>query len=163
MSRCARQPGYLSFCDVSATISCTQVYQSPYASIAGHPRRPARCALVPRVLLVLVGGLWGWPSLRENAGGYVFALSTVGLGFVIYMAYASLYLLKTVCLMCLVTYIAVAGLFVLSGMRTSYPMTTIPRRLWQDVRSALASPAALVLLLVFVVGASTAMAFLPRG
>ena len=33
----ARQAGYLSFCDVSATISCTQVYQSPYAYLLGVP------------------------------------------------------------------------------------------------------------------------------
>lgn len=64
--------------------------------------------------------------------------------------------------MCLVTYIAVAGLFVLSGMRMAYPMTTIPRRLWQDLRAALARPAALVLVLLCVVGASSAVALVPR-
>jgi uncharacterized membrane protein/protein-disulfide isomerase len=158
-----RQPGYLSFCDVSATISCTQVYQSPYAYLLGVPVALFGALWYVAVLLVLAGGTWGWPSLRENAVGYVFGLSTVGLGFVIYMAFASLYLLKIVCLMCLVTYVAVAGLFVYSGMRTSYPMTTIPRRLWQDLRSAVASPAALTLLLVFLVGATSAVAFLPRG
>ena len=155
------QPGYLSFCDVSATVSCTQVYQSPYAYLLGVPVALLGALWYLAVLLVLAGAAWGWPSLRENAGGYVFALSTVGLGFVIYMAFASLYLLKIVCLMCLVTYLAVAGLFVFSGMRTSYPMTTIPRRLWQDARAALVSPAALTLLLVFVVGATSALAFLP--
>jgi len=156
-----RQPGYLSFCDVSATISCTQVYQSPYAYLLGVPVALLGALWYVAVLLVLAGGTWGWPSLRENAVGYVFGLSTVGLGFVIYMAFASLYLLKIVCLMCLVTYAAVAGLFVLSGMRTSHPMTTIPRRLWQDLRAAVANPAALTLLLVFVVGATAAVAFLP--
>jgi uncharacterized membrane protein/protein-disulfide isomerase len=157
-----RQPGYLSFCDVSATISCTQVYQSPYAYLLGVPVALLGALWFLAVLFVLAGGTWGWPSLRDNAVGYVFGLSTVGLGFVIYMAFASLYLLKIVCLMCLVTYVAVAGLFVFSGMRTSYPMTTIPRRLWQDLRSAVANPAALTLLLVFVVGATSAIAFLPR-
>jgi uncharacterized membrane protein/protein-disulfide isomerase len=157
-----RQPGYLSFCDVSATISCTQVYQSPYAYLLGVPVALLGALWYIVVLLVLAGGTWGWTSLRENAGGYVFGLSTLGLGFVIYMAFTSLYLLKTVCLMCLVTYVAVAGLFVLSGMRTSFPMTTIPRRLWQDLKAAVANPAALTLLLVFVVFATSAVAFLPR-
>ena len=156
-----RQVGYLSFCDVSATISCTQVYQSPYAYLFGIPVALLGALWFVAVLLVLAGGQWGWPSLRESAGGYVFALSTAGLGFVIYMAYTSLVVLKAVCLMCVVTYIAVAGLFVFSGMRTPFPMTTIPRRLWQDLRAALASPAALALLLVFLVGASTAVAFVP--
>ena len=157
------QPGYLSFCDVSATVSCTQVYQSRYGSIAGVPVALLGVLWYLGVLLVLAGSRWGWPSLRENSPGYIFLLSTAGLGFVVYMAYASLVLLKTVCLMCVVTYIAVAALFVISGIGTPYPMITIPRRLLQDAKTALASPVALALVLVFVVGATVAVAFFPRG
>jgi uncharacterized membrane protein len=127
-----RQPGYLSFCDVSALVSCTEVYRSRYASLAGVPVALLGALWYIAVLMVLAGTRWGWPSLRENGAGYVFVLATAGLGFVFYMAYASLVLLKTVCLMCFVTYIAVAGIFIVSGTRTSYPMITIPRRLLQD-------------------------------
>ena len=158
-----RQAGYLSFCDVSALVNCTQVYQSRYASLAGVPVALLGALWYVAVLMVLAGTRWGWPSLRENGSGYVFVLATAGLGFVFYMAYASLVLLKTVCLMCLVTYIAVAGIFILSGIRTSYPMITIPRRLLQDAKAALASSVALVLMLVFLVGAITAVAFFPRA
>jgi uncharacterized membrane protein/protein-disulfide isomerase len=157
------QPGYLSFCDVNTTVSCSQVYQSRYGSVAGVPVALLGVLWYLGVLLVLAGSRWGWPSLRENSPGYIFLLSTAGLGFVLYMAYASLVLLKTVCLMCVVTYIAVAALFVISGIRTPYPMITIPRRLLQDAKSALASPVALALVLVFVVGATAAVAFFPRG
>lgn len=158
-----RQPGYASFCDVSATVSCSQVYQSRYAYLFGVPVALLGGLWYLGVLLVLAGSWRGWPSLRENSSGYVFLLSTAGLGFVIYMAYASLAILKIVCLMCVVTYIAVAALFIISGTRTSYPMTTIPRRLRQDAKAAVASPASLALLLVFLVGATTAIAFFPRG
>jgi uncharacterized membrane protein/protein-disulfide isomerase len=157
------QPGYASFCDVSTTVSCTQVYQSRYAYLAGVPVALLGALWYVSVLLVLAGAQWGWASLRENASGYVFLLSTVGLGFVIYMAYASLVLLKIVCLVCVVTYFAVAALFILSGIRTSYPMLTIPRRLLQDAKAAVASPAALSLILVFLVGATAALAFFPRA
>ena len=157
------QPGYVSFCDVSAAVSCTQVYQSRYGSIAGVPVALLGVLWYLGVLLVLAGSRWGWPSLRENSPGYIFLLSTAGLGFVLYMAYASLVLLKTVCLMCVVTYVAVAALFIISGIRTPYPMITIPRRLLQDAKTALASPVALALVLVFVVGATAAIAFFPRG
>jgi len=157
------QPGYASFCDVSTTVSCTQVYQSRYASLVGVPVALLGASWYVSVLLVLAGAQWGWASLRENASGYVFLLSTVGLGFVIYMAYASLVLLKIVCLVCVVTYIAVAALFIISGMRTPYPMLTIPRRLLQDAKAAVASPAALSLILVFLVGATAAIAFFPRA
>jgi uncharacterized membrane protein/protein-disulfide isomerase len=157
------QPGYLSFCDVSATVSCTQVYQSRYAALAGVPVALLGALWYLAVLLVLAGSRWGWPSLKENSPGYVFLMSTAGLGFVLYMAYASLVLLKIVCLLCVVTYIAVAAMFIVSGTRTSYPMITIPRRLLQDAKAAVASPAALALMLVFVVGATAAVAFFPRG
>ena len=158
-----RQPGYLSFCDVSALVSCTQVYQSRYASLGGVPVALLGTFWYVAVLMVLAGTRWGWPGLRENGVGYVFVMATLGLGFVIYMAYTSLVLLKIVCMMCLVTYLAVAGIFVVSGLRTSYPMITIPRRLLQDAKTAVASPVALVLMLVFVVAASTAVAFFPRA
>jgi uncharacterized membrane protein/protein-disulfide isomerase len=157
------RPGYLSFCDVSATVSCTQVYQSRYAYLAGVPVALLGALWYAAVLLVLAGGQWGWQGLRESAPGYVFLLSTAGLGFVLYMAYASLVLLKIVCLLCVVTYVAVAALFIISGMRTSYPMTTIPRRLLLDAKTALAIPAALALILVFLVFATGAIAFFPRG
>jgi uncharacterized membrane protein/protein-disulfide isomerase len=159
----ARQPGYLSFCDVSALVSCTQVYQSRYASLAGVPVALLGALWYAGVLMVLAGTRWGWPGLRENGVGYVFLLATPGLGFVLYMAWASLVLLKTVCLMCLVTYVAVAGIFIVSGTRTSYPMITIPRRLLADARAAVASPVALALMLVFLVTATTAVAFFPRA
>jgi uncharacterized membrane protein/protein-disulfide isomerase len=157
------RPGYLSFCDVNATVSCSQVYQSRYAYLAGVPVALLGALWYVAVLLVLAGGQWGWPGLRENAPGYVFVLSTLGLGFVLYMAWASLVVLKTVCLMCVVTYLAVAALFIVSGTRTSYPMLTIPRRFLQDAKAALASPAALALVLVFLTGATAAVAFFPRG
>jgi len=157
------QPGYLSFCDVSATVSCTQVYQSRYGTLGGVPVALLGVLWYAGVLLLLAGSRWGWPSLRDNSTGYVFLLSTAGLGFVLYMAYASLVLLKMVCLLCVATYVAVAALFIVSGTRTSYPMITIPRRLLQDAKAAIASPAALALVLVFVVGATAAVAFFPRG
>ena len=158
-----RQPGYLSFCDMNAVVSCTQVYQSRYATLGGVPVALLGALWYVAVLLVLAGSRWGWPSLRENSSGYVFLLCTVGLGFVLYMAYASLVLLKIVCLMCVVTYLAVAAMFIVSGTRTLYPMITIPRRLLQDAKAAVASPAALASMLVFVVGASVAVAFFPHG
>jgi uncharacterized membrane protein/protein-disulfide isomerase len=157
------RPGYLSFCDVSATVSCTQVYQSRYATLGGVPVALLGALWYVAVLLVLAGASWGWRSLRENSPGYVFLLSTAGLGFVLYMAYASLVLLKIVCLVCVVTYVAVAAMFIVSGTRTPYPMTTIPRRLLQDAKAAVASPVALALVLVFIVGATAAIAFFPRG
>jgi protein-disulfide isomerase len=61
-----------------------------------------------------------------------------------------------------VTYVAVIGLFLISGARTSVPMTTLPRRFWQDARAVFASPTGLTVVIVFIMAATTALAFFPR-
>jgi uncharacterized membrane protein len=157
-----RQPGYVSFCDVNATVNCTQVYQSQYARIAGVPVALFGALWYAGVMVLLAGSRWGWPSLRESAVGYVFALGVLGLGSVIYLGYASLVILKAVCAMCIITYVAVTGVFLTSGARISFPMTTIPRRCWQDVRTALSTPPAIAVVLIFVLSSTAAIAFVPR-
>jgi uncharacterized membrane protein len=157
-----RQPGYVSFCDVNATVNCTQVYQSRYASIAGVPVALLGSLWYAGVMVLLAGSRWGWPNLRESAVGYVFLLGVAGLGSVLYFAYVSLVVLQTVCAMCIITYVAVVGVFLTSGARIPFPMTTIPRRIWQDVRAALASPPAIAVVLMFIVSSGAALAFMPR-
>jgi len=157
-----RQPGYVSFCDVNATVNCTEVYQSRYGSVAGVPVALFGALWYAGVMVLLAGSRWGWPSLRESAVAYIFVLGVAGLGSVIYLAYASLVILKAVCAMCIITYVAVTGVFLTSGARISFPMTTIPRRCWQDVRSAMASPPAIAVVLVFIMSSTAAIAFMPR-
>lgn len=156
-------PGGSSFCDVSATISCTTVYQSRYAVFLGTPVALFGAGYYVLVLLLLAGSAAGPAGIRENAVGYIFALSTVGLGASLYLAYASFFVIKAVCVMCLVSYAAVGGLFLLSGARTSFPMTTLPRRFMQDARALFASPAGLTVVIVFIMAATTAVAFFPRA
>ena len=79
--------------------------------------------------------------MRENVPGYLFVLSTLALAVILYLGYASFVLLKAVCLLCLTTYAAVIGLFLVSGAATSFPMTTLPRRASRDVRVFVAQPA----------------------
>jgi protein-disulfide isomerase len=70
--------------------------------------------------------------------------------------------LKAVCVMCLTTYAAVIGLFIVSGLsRSMPPMTTLPRRVLADVRALVARPALLAAVVVFVAGAASAVAFFP--
>jgi uncharacterized membrane protein/protein-disulfide isomerase len=156
------KPGYLSFCDMGATVSCTTVYQSAYATLWGTPVALFGAGYYVVVLLLLGGAAWGPASLRENAAGHVFALSTVGLGVSLFLAYASFFIIKAVCLMCLVTYAAVVGLFLISGARTPFPMTSLPRRAWQDARALFASPVGLTVVIMFILAATTAIAFVPR-
>jgi uncharacterized membrane protein/protein-disulfide isomerase len=161
-ARMLANPGYLSFCDVNATFSCTTVYQSRFSMFWHTPVALFGAGYYVVVLLLLAGASWGPDSLRENAVGHIFALSTVGLGVSLFLAYTSFFVIKAVCLMCLVTYGAVAGLFLVSGARTPYSMTTLPRRAWQDARAVLVRPLGLTAVILFVVAAATALAFVPR-
>lgn len=154
-------PGYTSFCDVSATVSCTQAYLSKYGSFMGLP-------------VALYGGVWfafalllawlelaGPPTLRDSVPGYLFISSTIGLAVILYLGYAALFVLKVVCFLCLATYAAVIGLFVVSGLVTTLPMTKIPSRIPRDVRALAGRPAALAAVIVFVAGVASALAFFP--
>ena len=50
------------------------------------------------------------------AAAYVFALATIGLAVMLYLAYASFFMLKTGCVLCIGTYVAVIGIFIVSGL-----------------------------------------------
>ncbi len=154
-------PGYTSFCDVNATVSCTQAYLSRYGSLFGVP--VAIFGVLFFVLVLLLVGLGGAPAsrVRESVPAYVFALSTIALAFSLYLAWASYIQLKTFCMLCAATYAAVIALFIIAGGATTVPMTTLPRRAPRDIRHLFSSPAALVLAILYLVGAGTVIAYFP--
>ena len=153
--RILNDPTYVeSFCDVSATVSCTAAYSSRFGSLAGVP-----VAVFGTLFFVFVLFLITWsvksPVTRDNLAGYVFAASTLGLAAVLYLAYASYFILGVVCLACLTTYVAVIGLFLTSGASTRHPMTKLPGRFAKD-RGALAAG------VVFAAAAVAAIALFPQ-
>ena len=155
-------PAYHSFCDVSETISCTQVYQSRFSTVGGVPVAIfGAIAFVAAALLAIVG-LIGRQELRESVPSYLLVLSTVSLAVVLYLGYASLFLVKAVCLLCLTTYAAVIGLFIVSAASTTVPMSSMARRTRRDLRVLVASPLAMILALFFAAGAGGTLAFFPR-
>jgi uncharacterized membrane protein/protein-disulfide isomerase len=156
------QPGYVSFCDVNPTVSCQQAYLSRYGSFWGVPVALYGAIWFAFVLVLAFVGAVGPESVRESMPAYLFATATVGLAVTLYMAYAAFVVLKAVCVLCLATYVAVIGLFIVSGLSKSMPpMTTLPRRVFTDVRALLARPAVLSVVIVFLAGAASAIAFFP--
>jgi uncharacterized membrane protein/protein-disulfide isomerase len=155
-----QNPAFSSFCDVNTTVSCTEAYSSRFGSFYGVP-----VALVGVLFFALVLGLIAVCSRSESAApnlsGYVFALSTAGLAVVLYLAYASFIILKAVCMLCVGTYVAIIGLFLLSGAATRYPMTSLPRRIAKDVTTLLRTPVALSAAVVYVAVATAAIALFP--
>jgi uncharacterized membrane protein/protein-disulfide isomerase len=155
-------PAYRSFCDVSETISCTQVYLSRFSTIRGIPVALFGATAFAAAALLSISGLTARPAVRENVPGYLFVLSTLSLAVILYLGYASFVLLKAVCLLCLTTYAAVIGLFLVSGAATSFPMTTLPRRASRDVRVFAGSPLAIAVAILFFAGAVSTLAWFPR-
>ena len=153
---------YSSFCDVSGTVNCTQAYLSPYGSFLGVPVALAGVFFFALVLLLVGAGGRAGSAVRDSIPAYVFALSTIGLAFVLYLGWASYVELKVFCMLCAATYVAVIALFIVSGGSSSESMTTLPRRAPRDVRTLFSSPVALVLVLLYVASAGSVLAFFPK-
>jgi protein-disulfide isomerase/uncharacterized membrane protein len=159
--RILNDPTYASFCDVSATLNCTDAYTSRFGAFGGVPVALLGLLFFAGVL-VLIGLCSRSPSASQNLPGYIFAASTVGLAVVLYLAYASYVILHVVCLLCAGTYVAVIGLFLISGTATKFPMTSLPMRILGDLRLLIRNPRALMASVVFVAAAVAAIVVFPE-
>ena len=185
--RLLTEPGYTSFCSINATWNCETVYESRFGSFRGVPVAIAGVIWFVAATMLVAASWRGAPALpakscrqrREDreaprlhrqhgdrfadyAPLYLFAWSVVGLAFVMYFGYASFVVLKTVCALCLLTYVSVIGIFILSGSGTDLSMRSLPGRALRDLRALMTSPAALVAVLLFAAFAASAVAFFPR-
>ncbi len=154
--------GYVSFCDVSATVSCTQVYSSRFGAFAGIPVAVFGAIWFALATLLAIAGFVARAEVRESIPGYLFAGSTLALAAVLYLGYASFVLLGLVCVLCVITYVAVIGLFLAAGAGTSVPMTSLPRRAVRDLKVLVSSPVAIALALLFAGATVSTLAFFPR-
>src|SRR5918995_1124807 len=103
-------PGYSSFCDVNTTVSCTEAYTSQYGSFMGVPVAIAGVVFFGLVLAITVFAGSSRSANREIAPAYIFVLSTIGLAFALYLAWASYVVLKVFCILCAVTYVSVIAI-----------------------------------------------------
>src|SRR3954468_305461 len=156
-----KNPDYSSFCDINATVSCKAAYLSRYGSLGGVPVAVGGLFFFAWVLL-MVWGSRGKSRIHDSAPAYVFAVSTLALAVVLYLAYASFFVLKEVCPLCVATYVAVIGIFIISGGASSVPMSSLPSRVLRDIRVLVATPVALVIALLFVAGGAWGPRAFPR-
>ena len=156
-----KNPDYSSFCDINATVSCKAAYLSRYGSVAGVPVAVGGILFFSWVLL-LIWGARGKSRIQDSAPTYIFAGSTLALAVVLYLAYASFFVLKEVCPLCVATYVAVIGIFIVSGGASSMPMSKLPARALRDLGVLATTPAAFLIALLFVGGAAWGMNVFPR-
>ena len=131
-------PGYASFCDVSSSLSCTNAYTSRYGSFAGVSVALLGALLLRRRVAAASPSAWPRGGCARTSPATCSWRRSSALAGVFYLAYASLVVLKTVCLLCVATYVAVTGLFVSAAVATRVPMRTLPARLAADVSHAAA-------------------------
>src|SRR3954447_701276 len=161
-SNLLRNPDYASFCDINATISCKSAYLSRYGSIGGVPVAVGGVVFFAWVLLMLWGAR-GRSAIKDTAPAYIFAASTFALGAVLYLAYASFFILKEVCPLCVATYLAVIGVFVVSGSAGSASLASLPRQVLRDLRTLVSTPAPLIATLVFIAAVSWLVTSFPSA
>src|SRR5688572_3444827 len=98
-------PGYSSFCDISDTVSCQQVFQSAYGTVLGIPVAAGGAIWSALVLLLAWFGMRQPRSeLAARIAAYIFLLSIAGLAAVFYFGYASFVVLKQACPLCMTMY-----------------------------------------------------------
>jgi uncharacterized membrane protein/protein-disulfide isomerase len=155
------EPNYVSPCDINAAFNCTQVYLSRYGSLWGVPVALGGVFWFGLVALIAA---FSPPKADKSspAASYVFALATIGLAAVLYLGYASFVTLKTGCVLCIGTYVAVLGIFVMSGLAASVSLMQLPSRVVRDIRAAIAPPTAMLATLIFIGATASLVAFFPR-
>lgn len=165
--RMLMDPTYVSLCDVSATVNCQSVYRSAYGSVRGVP-----ISLIGTLWFVLIG-LLAWFDVPTTGSkrvgpspsaipGYLFVLATGALAVVLYLAYASWFVLNTVCIYCIMTYVAVIGIFLVSGAAFKAGFSTLPLRAADDTRRLLRSPLGLSISVMYAVLAVATIMLFPR-
>ena len=159
--RLLTDPTYVSPCDISAAFNCSQVYMSEYGSFQG-----VSTALFGVFWFALVAALAAFAptgtGTKSPVGAYIFALSTLGLAVILYLGYASFVVLGTGCLLCMGTYAAVIGIFIVSGLSASSGIASLPGRLGRDVKAVFDDPATLTVAVLLLGGSATAVAFFPK-
>ncbi len=158
--RLLTEAGYVSPCDVSATFNCSQVYLSRFGAVGGVPVALGGILWFGLVTLLAVFARPG--DAKDPAGGYIFAASLVGLAVIGYLGYASFFILKTGCLLCIGTYVAVIGILITSAIGARTSVTRLPLRLIGDLRSVFATPTTFIVALLYLAGAASVLAYFPK-
>jgi uncharacterized membrane protein len=160
--RLLTDPSYSSFCDISATVSCQQVFQSQYGTLFGVPIAVGGAIWSGLVLMLSVWGMRSPTSEgASRAAGYTFVLSTIGLAAVFYLAYASFFVLHHVCPLCMTMYVSVIGIFFVSASAAG-PVAALATGVGKDMGNLVRSPGAIALTAIWL-AASLGLVFLfPR-
>ena len=123
----------LAGCSESGLVNCTKVTTSPESYVFGIP--VAVLGLAFFVFAVAVMSPWAWQSARREIHLARIASLVVGIGFVLYLIYAELFIIGSICLYCTSVHAITFVLFVLTaiaaaawGLKPGAPWSPRPAR-----------------------------------
>jgi uncharacterized membrane protein len=102
----------LAGCSESGAVNCTKVTTSPQSYVFGIP--VAVLGLAFYVFAVAIMSPWAWRAARREIHLLRIASLVVGIGFVLYLIYAELFIIGAICLYCTSVHAITFVLFVLT-------------------------------------------------
>ncbi len=114
--------------ETSGAINCGKVTTSPQSIVFGIP--VAVLGLAFYVFLAAIMSPYAWRSGRREIGVARLVSLVVGIGFVLYLLYAELFQIGSICLYCTSVHVITFLLFVLTGLAAAIwglaPRPTVP-------------------------------------
>lgn len=158
-----RDATYAAFCDVNQVFNCRTAYQSRFGTFHDVPVALGGVIWFTLALLLTLAADPKLGPPESGAAAYLFLISIPAVSVVLFLAYASIFILKTVCILCVLTSVAVLGVFLVSGVSMNTPPIGVPRQAVQDARALAGKPLALGVAISFLAGAALAVAFFPSA
>jgi uncharacterized membrane protein len=109
-------------CVSNATFNCEKVTQSPQSEIFGIPVAMLGLAFFVPMLLLCLPAAWRSADRRIHLARL--ALSATGIGMILYLIVAELFIIKSICLWCSSVHVATFLLFVV--IATASPVVLAP-------------------------------------
>ena len=103
----------LAGCSESGLVNCTKVTTSPQSYVFGIP--VAVLGLAFYLFAVAAMSPWAWRSARREVHIVRLASTVVGIGFVLYLIYAELFIIGSICLYCTSVHVLTFVLFALTA------------------------------------------------
>ena len=101
-------------CSESGLVNCTKVTTSPQSYVFGIP--VAVLGLAFYLFAVAIMSPWAWQASRREVHLLRIASLVVGMGFVLYLIYAELFIIGSICLYCTSVHAITFVLFVLTAI-----------------------------------------------
>ncbi|MBE0429889.1 MAG: vitamin K epoxide reductase family protein [Thermoleophilia bacterium] len=107
-------PAETSRCDVTAAISCTAINQSEYSKLSGVP--VAAIGVAGYALIGALAGVGMMPSRQKRVWQLLLAMSTIALGFSLWLTWVELFILRAVCPLCVISLALIAAISALTAL-----------------------------------------------